>query len=62
MVDLDQIVGRLIQLEDRYYELQSKYHELIHSYETLKAEHENCTGHRNEPKTRQDLGVRNEEH
>lgn len=62
MMSLDQIVGRLMDLEDKYYELQSRYHDLINSYEKLKEEHENCTGHRNQPSAQQDLDVRNEGH
>lgn len=61
-MSLDQIVGRLMDLEDKYYELQSRYHDLINSYEKLKEEHENCTGHRIKPSAQQDLDVRNEGH
>lgn len=48
MMTIDQVVGRLLDLEGRYYELQSKYQTLIHQYEELKASHENCAGHRDE--------------
>ena len=48
MMDIDTLVGRLIDLEGKYYELQSKYQTLIHQYEELKQDHENCPGHRNE--------------
>ena len=54
MMDIDTLVGRLIDLEGKYYELQSKYQTLIHQYEELKASHENCPGHRNELGTRYD--------
>ncbi len=46
MMDIDTLVGRLIDLEGKYYELQSKYQTLIHQYEELKASHEDSTGHR----------------
>ena len=58
MMDIDTLVGRLMDLEGKYYELQSKYQTLIHQYEELKASHENCTGHRNEPVTQYDPFVR----
>jgi len=58
-MDIDTLIGRLIDLESKYYELQSKYQTLIHQYEELKATHENCAGHRNEPATRYDPFVRN---
>ena len=38
MMDIDTLVGRLIDLEGKYYELQSKYQTLIHQYEELKNE------------------------
>lgn len=38
MPTLDQLIGRLMNLENKYYELQSKYQTLIHQYEELKAE------------------------
>ena len=44
MMDIDTLVGRLIDLEGKYYELQSKYQTLIHQYEELKASHESCAG------------------
>jgi hypothetical protein len=44
MMDIDTLVGRLIDLEGKYYELQSKYQTLIHQYEELKASHEDSTG------------------
>ena len=46
MMDIDTLVGRLIDLEGKYYELQSKYQTLIHQYEELKASHQDSTGHR----------------
>lgn len=58
MMDIDTLVGRLIDLEGKYYELQSKYQTLIHQYEELKASHESCAGHRNEPVTQYDPFVR----
>ena len=41
MMTIDQLVGRLMDLEGKYYELQSKYQTLIHQYEELKATHDN---------------------
>jgi hypothetical protein len=38
MMDIDTLIGRLIDLEGKYYELQSKYQTLIHQYEELKTE------------------------
>ena len=58
MLTIDQVVGRLLDLEGRYYELQSKYQTLIHQYEELKASHENSVGHRDEPGTQYDPFVR----
>lgn len=60
MMDIDTLVGRLIDLEGKYYELQSKYQTLIHQYEELKASHENCTGHRNQLGSRYDPFVRDQ--
>ena len=62
MMTIDQLIGRLMNLENKYYELQSKYQTLIHQYEELKQDHENCPGHRNESSSRQDSSLRNEEH
>jgi len=62
IISLEQLIGRVMELEDKYYELQSRYHELINLHEKLKEEHENCTGHRNQSSSRQDLDVRDEEH
>ena len=49
MMDIDTLVGRLMDLEGKYYELQSKYQTLIHQYEELKAKYEqaNRDRHRN---------------
>lgn len=58
MMDIDTLVGRLMDLEGKYYELQSKYQTLIHQYEELKQDHENCPGHRNELGTQYDPFVR----
>lgn len=43
MIDMETLVGRLMDLETKYYELQEQYHHLINQYETLKAEHEGCS-------------------
>ena len=40
MMDMETLVGRLMDLETKYYELQDKYHHLINEYEKLKDEHE----------------------
>lgn len=40
MIDIDTLVGRLMDLETKYYDLQDKYHHLINEYEKLKAKHE----------------------
>lgn len=53
-MDIDTLVGRLMDLETKFYELQSRYHSLINDYETLKEEHARCVGHRNEYGTRYD--------
>ena len=58
MMDIDTLVGRLMDLEGKYYDLQSKYQTLIHQYEELKATHENCSRHRNESQARYDPFVR----
>jgi hypothetical protein len=47
MIDLDSLVGRMMDLETRYYDLQDKYQLLIHQYEQLKAKYEDSAGHRN---------------
>jgi len=44
MMDIDTLVGRLMDLETKFYELQSRYHSLINDYETLKEEHARCVG------------------
>lgn len=59
MIDLETLVRRLMELETKYYQLQEQYHHLINQYETLKAEHADCPGHRNEHGTRYDPFVRN---
>jgi hypothetical protein len=54
---LDNIAGRLLELEESYFDLQDKYQLLIHQYEQLKEEHEkHCAGHRNKPSPQQDMG------
>jgi hypothetical protein len=61
MIDnYERLVGRLMDLETKFYELQEKYQILIDSYETLKAEHENCSRHRDELGTRYDPFVNNQ--
>ena len=62
MMTIDQVVGRLLDLEGRYYELQSKYQTLIHQYEELKEKHESCIGHRDQSCPQQDSPASNEEH
>jgi hypothetical protein len=59
MMDVEQLIGRLLDLEDKYYDLQSKYQTLIHQYEELKEKHENCSRHRNELGSRYDPFTRN---
>lgn len=59
MMDMETLVGRLMDLETKYYELQDKYHHLINEYEKLKDEHADCPGHRNQHGTRYDPFVRN---
>ena len=59
MMDIETLIGRLMDLETKYYELQSKYQTLIHQYEELKANHADSAGHRNELGTRYDPFVRN---
>lgn len=39
MITLDQLVGRLMELETRFYELQDRYQTLINDYEQLKEVH-----------------------
>ena len=62
MMDIDTLVGRLMDLETKFYELQDRYQSLINDYEKLKEEHENCARHRNEHGTRYDPFVRNSGH
>lgn len=62
MIDVETLVGRLMDLETKFYELQSRYHSLINDYETLKEEHARCVGHRNEHEARPHLAVRDAEH
>jgi hypothetical protein len=57
MIDIDTLVGRLMELETKFYDLQERYHHLINEYEKLKAEHESSTGHRNKPCTQCDSCV-----
>ena len=54
MMDIDTLVGRLMDLETKFYELQDRYQSLINDYEKLKEEHENCARHRNQHGTRYD--------
>ena len=54
MIDVETLVGRLMDLETKFYELQSRYHSLINDYDKLKEEHENCARHRNQSGTRYD--------
>ena len=62
MMDMETLVGRLMDLETKYYELQEQYHHLINQYEKLKEEHESCAGHRNEHGEKYDPFVRNSGH
>lgn len=45
MIDIDTLVGRLMDLETKFYDLQERYHHLINEYEKLKNEQENSSGH-----------------
>ena len=55
MIDIDTLVGRLMDLETKYYDLQVKYHHLINEYEKLKAKHEaDSAGHRDKLGSRYD--------
>jgi predicted nuclease with TOPRIM domain len=47
MIDIDTLVGRLMDLESKYYDLQERYHHLINEYEALKETHEQAdsSGH-----------------
>lgn len=40
MMDIDTLVGRLMELETKFYELQDRYQSLINDYEKLKEEHD----------------------
>lgn len=40
MMTLDQLVGRLMDLETKFYELQDRYQTLINDYEQLKEKYE----------------------
>ena len=59
MIDIDTLVGRLMDLESKYYDLQERYHHLINEYEALKEKHEqeNSSGHRNKSCTQCDSCV-----
>jgi hypothetical protein len=54
MITLDQLVGRLMDLETRFYELQDRYQTLINDYEQLKEAHEDSLRHRDQLGTRYD--------
>ena len=62
MIDVETLVGRLMDLETKFYELQDRYQSLINDYEKLKEEHENCARYRNQLGTRYDPFVRNSGH
>lgn len=48
MMDIDSLVGRMVELESKYDELLRLHQSLIHEYEELKAKYEKaCVGHRN---------------
>ena len=40
MIDVNTLVGRLMDLETKFYDLQERYHHLINEYEKLKVESE----------------------
>lgn len=50
MISVDQLIGRVWELESKYKDLQDKYQLLIHQYEELKDKYEQAdrVGHRNE--------------
>ena len=56
MIDIDTLVGRLMDLETKFYDLQERYHHLINEYETLKHEADSLR-HRDQPCTRCDSCV-----
>ena len=63
MMTLDQLVGRLMELETKFYELQDRYQTLINDYEQLKEKYEkDSLGHRDELGSRYDPFVRNSGH
>ena len=44
MIDIDTLVGRLMDLETKFYDLQERYHHLINEYEKLKESYEGRRG------------------
>ena len=46
MISLEQLIGRVWELQGKYDDLQHKYQLLIHQYEQLKEAYENCSRHR----------------
>ncbi len=53
---LDEIVGRMLQLEQDYLDLKLAYEELQKEYDAYR------TGHRDESETRQDSRCSNQGH
>ena len=47
-MSLDEVVGRMVELENKYDELLRLHQSLIHEYEELKKKYEKASaGHRN---------------
>lgn len=61
MITVDQLVGRLMDLETKFYELQDRYQTLINDYENLKNETDSLR-HRDNNGSQYDPFVRDSGH
>jgi len=51
MMDVEQLVMRVMELEGKYLDLQDRYQLLIHQYEQLKEKYADSAGHRDGQQT-----------
>lgn len=53
-MDVEQLIKRVMELEEKYWDLQERYQLLIHQYEQLKEKYEGSPGYRNGQQAQQD--------
>ena len=61
-MNVEQLVKRVMELEDKYWDLQERYQLLIHQYEQLKEKYEVSPGYRDGQQAQEDSSSSNAGH